>query len=230
LSSLQDEYGSGMVVVKATDIENGEIMDTLLVEITSVNDLPEFTQIPDTLKFRNDEDFTLQLDTSITDVEDLLDDFTIEAEADPADIGVSYDADNYIVTLSAPGFSGEGTLTITVTDSDGGEVSVSIVVVVELSTSNELAGDIPDHFDLLQNYPNPFNPATQIRFDLPEATEVKIEVFSMLGQKVATLANKRFTAGKHRVQFEAGALSSGMYIYRIQAGDFVKTKKMTLIK
>lgn len=99
-----------------------------------------------------------------------------------------------------------------------------------MGTSNELTNGLPTSYDLKQNYPNPFNPTTKIAFDLPEASDVELTVFDMLGRKVATLVNERMTAGQHNFNFDASRLASGMYIYRIDAGSFTSTRKMMLIK
>ncbi|MFN1834821.1 T9SS type A sorting domain-containing protein [Balneola sp. MJW-20] len=99
-----------------------------------------------------------------------------------------------------------------------------------VQTSNEDESGLPTEYTLKQNYPNPFNPTTQISFDLPAASEVRLDVYDMLGRRVATVVNERFTAGSHTVQFNANSLASGMYIYRINAGNFSFTRKMMLIK
>jgi flagellar hook assembly protein FlgD len=94
---------------------------------------------------------------------------------------------------------------------------------------------LPTGFDLYQNYPNPFNPATKIRFSLPASSHVKLDVYDIKGRKVATLVDGYRAAGNHTVIWEgrdsAGNLvASGIYFYRIEAGDLTGTKKMLLLK
>jgi len=89
---------------------------------------------------------------------------------------------------------------------------------------------IPSKTMLYENYPNPFNPQTTIKFDLNKRSAVKLTVYSLLGQEVALLVDQPMEAGSHSVQFNAGKLSSGIYFYRIEAGEFISNKKMILLK
>ncbi len=117
------------------------------------------------------------------------------------------------------------------------------LVVVETDTSlrlavagtpTGLAGEegraTPGRFFLAQNHPNPFNPRTVIRYGLPSAARVRVEVYNMLGQRVALLVNERQTAGVHTVRWGARNNPSGVYVYRIQAGGYVQSRKMILMR
>jgi hypothetical protein len=89
---------------------------------------------------------------------------------------------------------------------------------------------IPSRAKLLQNYPNPFHPSSTIEYHLPAKAFVTLKVYNLLGQEVATLVNQKQEAGSYQVQFDGRGLASGMYFYRLQAGDFVDTKKLLLLK
>jgi hypothetical protein len=93
--------------------------------------------------------------------------------------------------------------------------------------------EVPSGFELRQNYPNPFNPVTAIEFSLPEDAFVTIKVYNLLGQEVATLANREeFTEGENEIEFDATALASGVYYYHINVNDgqFTQVNKMMLLK
>ena len=88
----------------------------------------------------------------------------------------------------------------------------------------------PLNYSLLQNYPNPFNPSTVISYQIPKQSNVELEIYDILGDKITTLVNKVEPAGNHNVKFNAANLASGIYLYRLQAGNFTQTKKLMLIK
>jgi len=89
---------------------------------------------------------------------------------------------------------------------------------------------IVDEFRLYQNYPNPFNPTTKIKYQIPEISFVSIKVYDVLGSEIATLVNEEIPAGNYEVEFDATGLPSGIYFYRLQAGNFVSVRKMVLMK
>ncbi|MBP9582674.1 MAG: T9SS type A sorting domain-containing protein [Ignavibacterium sp.] len=88
----------------------------------------------------------------------------------------------------------------------------------------------PSTFFLNQNYPNPFNPSTSIQYQIAGISQVTLKVYDVLGNEVATLVNEAKPAGSYEVNFNASKLSSGIYFYKLQAGTFLKTKKMILMK
>ena len=103
----------------------------------------------------------------------------------------------------------------------GGEVFVGI---------DEPIKNLPAKVSISQNYPNPFNISTMIKYELPQQSQVMIDIYDVLGRKVATLEDAIQPAGYHKLTWNAEGLSSGVYFYKIQAGDFIDTKKMMLIK
>jgi len=106
-------------------------------------------------------------------------------------------------------------------DTDG-QFEYSKVIEVDL--------DAPMKYELSQNYPNPFNPVTTIQFSIPEAREVKLMIYNILGEQVAELVNESKEAGVHTINFNAAELNSGLYIYKLTAGNFNAVKKLMVIK
>ena len=98
-----------------------------------------------------------------------------------------------------------------------------------ISTS-QIMNPNPSDFSVLQNYPNPFNPKTIIHYSLPKTTRISLKIFNELGQVVSTLADEEKSAGNYRVAWDGSTVSGGIYFYRFQAGEFVETKKMVLLK
>lgn len=116
----------------------------------------------------------------------------------------------------------------------GGQFKVNFFID---DTPNDISEELYSYkFSLSQNYPNPFNPSTTIKYSIPSSTEyysvlqTTLKVFDILGRKVATLVNKQQNAGNYEVVFNASSLSSGVYFYRLQSGNFVETKKLILLR
>jgi hypothetical protein len=112
---------------------------------------------------------------------------------------------------------------------DAGE-SVPSNEVQVLVTSVYAQENIPREFSLSQNYPNPFNPTTTIAYALPQAAHVELKIFDTHGQEILILVNGRKEAGKHAVELSATNLPSGIYFYRLHAGNFTNTKRLVLLK
>ncbi len=98
---------------------------------------------------------------------------------------------------------------------------------IDITATDEI---VPAEYALAQNYPNPFNPVTTIHFELEEAGMTMIDIFDITGRHVRTLANTNMSAGSYDLRFDASALSSGVYFYRMTSGDFTAVKKMSLLK
>jgi hypothetical protein len=112
-----------------------------------------------------------------------------------------------------------------------------LIMSNNVSSQDDVNNILPKEFNLYQNYPNPFNPVTVIQYSIPNKSHVTIKVFDILGNKIMTLINEEKEAGFHEINFNGRTIASGMYIYRLiatpdggQAGRYVSTKKMLLIK
>lgn len=137
----------------------------------------------------------------------------------------------YPVRINAEGMD------IRLQDVTGNEINTNIKSGEEITISNPdidkvmVSGIlVPEKFELEQNYPNPFNPNTTIKFSIPKESQVTLLVYNMLGEKIKELKNEVMKAGYFDVVFDASNIASGVYLYRIKAGDFVQTKKMLLLK
>ena len=118
--------------------------------------------------------------------------------------------------------------------------TISLPKASLLTAEDEAADEVslaavPEEFGLGQNYPNPFNPSTTISFALPKASEVTIAIYNLRGQLVRTLVSQPYAAGRHKVVWDGKdvddvRVASGVYVYRLEAKDFVATKKLTLMK
>lgn len=230
LNSIENLYGADTLIIKATDESSATVFDTLFIDVLPVNDLPFIVEIPDTLKFNQGETLNINYSNFFKDIDHSFEELSINITTDPDDIKILIDEESSTIEISSPSFTGLGYIFVTVVDAEEGRLEVTIPVYVSFVTSSELEDGVVSTFKLSQNYPNPFNPSTNIEFSLPVASLVELKIFDLTGREVADLLSGVKTSGNHTVSFDASTLSSGVYIYRIKAGDFVETRKMLLIK
>jgi hypothetical protein len=136
-------------------------------------------------------------------------------------------------SVVASDFDQDGKTDIAIASTVNGPDSLYVLYNIGGGTvgmQNEETEEIPTSYSLVQNFPNPFNPTTTIQFSLPQAGDVSLKIYNLLGEEVKTLVNEYKEIGNHSVQFNANNLASGIYFYRLQAENFVETKKMILLK
>ncbi len=228
-----DSSGIFEVMFKVTDPGLLWDTDTIIVTIKPRNDPPVISNLPDSVAFHSDSIATLNIWDYVEDIEtpDSLLSYQFTASNDSL-VWNYHNATGELILSAHIGFTGAVILRIVVTDDSSATAEDSLVVSVLSSTGidDPFAGLIPDNYVLMQNYPNPFNPVTHIRFGLPTPSRVKIEVFNILGQHVATLVDNRMSAGYHTVAFDGSRLASGIYYYRLQADKFRQVRRMLLMK
>jgi hypothetical protein len=139
-------------------------------------------------------------------------------------------SDSDTLTIFGSVFGDAGEYRVIVTNGAGADTSnIAILAIIPASSVTYRQG-IPDVFALHQNFPNPFNPSTYIRYDIPKESDVTLEIYNVLGQRISVLVREYQQAGYYNVHFDAGHLSSGVYFYRVQAGEFTDVRKLMLIR
>lgn len=198
----------------AADAFNEILIDSLLADVFETTNAVRFDYGDETTRIV-DESFTLVNTTFPVRVYDI-----------PSFILIKYSlAENFgIVEINSGEGSTNSTTLVYFRDHEGNEYGEAVHVNTPVNP------EIPQSAALHANYPNPFNPSTTIPFELSEASQVRMEVYDMLGRRVALLVNETLQAGRHTAVFDAGSLPSGMYITRMQAGDIAFSRKMLLVK
>lgn len=223
------QAGSYSVVFTVKDNKNATATVTAAITVTNVNGAPRFDvtggkQMPDTtVKAGVNFVYTFK---------------AIDPQGDVVNYYLNQPAPSNAIIVPSTGVFGwrpantqAGKHYIVISASDGVLTTNSRIATVTVQPDLAVEENgIPTAFELFQNYPNPFNPTTNIKYALPKESRVRIAVFNILGQEVATLVNSVMPAGYHSVDFKANSIPSGMYIYKIETESFSQVKKMLLMK
>jgi hypothetical protein len=228
-ASAVDSAGTPLAYV--TDDIDGEPRDPVFPDIGAdefifgFNYAPTITSVPDTLAY---VDSLYQYQVIVDDQDG--DTLTFGFQSAPGFLVID-EATGMVEGIPSDSEVGEHPVEISVDDGNGNRVIQSFTLTVETVTGiDRHTVIIPGKFTLFQNYPNPFNPSTTIRFTIPEQANVTLIVYDLLGRKVATLIDDRLQPGEYSQLFDGGHFPSGVYIYRIYAGEHVETKRLILIK
>lgn len=192
--------------------------DTFYNAVTIPRDTEQIVSIPLSFGGSNNDSYTL----SVSDWKNVPSDWSINLIDTYNDNEYSL-RDDFSVTFDRMNAGNEEKL-----NSD--RYAVQLVTLAAKEQENEILSDVPKEIELNQNYPNPFNPVTTISFYLPESQDVKLSIFNIVGQPVAVLFEGRLTSGQQQFEWDATDKPSGMYIYQLEVGDKVMTRKMTLVK
>ncbi len=238
LSVTENWFGNASCIFTAGD-GKATASGSVNVTVNSVNDLPVLSGLPSSIEFLQTGSATIDLNGTGSDVETADSLLVFSFSADPDSINVSYNNQTGIATITSAGnFTGNATLTVTVTDADGGIVSgtTNVTVTPEVVGIEQLSG-IPEQYSLYQNYPNPFNPTTKIKFGLPEASQVSLKIYDMLGREIAILANSILPTGYYEYNWNATDNASGIYFCVLSTSSnnsasagYREIRKMLLIK
>jgi len=219
-------FGSSVITVIATD-EN-ELFDTtgFTLTVNAVNDAP--VAYDDTIMVDPNTDFVGALIAS--DVDDM--EYSFYLLNNPSNGIVTVSVEGSFVYSPTTDYSGSDSFTFIVCDYSLCDTATILITIHPLSIDE---ASLPTEYAIHQNYPNPFNPVTTLRYDLPENALVNITIYDMLGREVKTLINQTQDAGYKSIIWDATndygkPVSAGIYLYQIQAGEYISTKKMVLLK
>jgi len=220
-------FGSSVITVIATD-EN-ELFDTtgFTLTVNAVNDAPVANN--DTIMVDHNTDYVGQI--SWSDVDGDME-FSCNLLNNPSNGTANVSVEGSFVYSPTTDYSGNDSFTFTVCDNSLCDTATVQITIHALSIDET---SLPTEYAIHQNYPNPFNPITTLRYDLPENSLVNIIIYDMLGREVKTLINQTQDAGYKSVVWNATndygkPVSAGIYLYQIQAGEYISTKKMVLLK
>ena len=237
LHSVGDSNGVAQVIVTATDDSAAAVSDTSNISITLVNDAPMFVDFPDTVNLEFGMSDTLILSDYTFDADDpdslleweqwvcvgAVDFLCVEVRSDTAFI---YPVGDY---------SGVSNFEFVVFDTSAASDTVSVIIDVRALVGIVNEGLIPQAYSLSDNYPNPFNPQTTISYGLPQQSDLSLIIYNIMGQEIMRWDEQNSQAGFYQKIWNGRnkfgvPVASGVYFYRIIAGEFVKTRKMILLK
>ena len=232
-----DWYGQRIITFIAWDPDSLWSMDSLLVVVSPVNDPPDSVELispaPDDVAIQSDStqfSWHAVFDPDLDDVINYTIQFSETEDFPDSTINsVEVGADTNITLTELPLNLGRSYWRVEARDLDGAK-SYSEIRSFDFVTSVVAEGELPSTFELAQNYPNPFNPATTIEYSLPKAGDVLLVIYNLRGEEVARLVDAQQQAGYQKVIWNASNVASGVYFYRIQAGDFIQTRKMIMLK
>ena len=222
-----DWNGSSLITVIV--IDENELSDTtdFTLTVNAVNDAPVANN--DTIMVDHNTDYVGQI--SWSDVDGDME-FSCNLLSNPSNGTATVSVEGSFVYSPTTDYSGSDSFTFTVCDNSLCDTATVLITIHSLSLDET---SLPTEFALRQNYPNPFNPVTTLRYDIPENSHVTITIYDMLGRQVKTLINQTQDAGYKSLIWDATndygkPVSAGIYLYQIQAGEYISTKKMVLLK
>ena len=233
----RDWNGQRIITFIAWDPDSLLSMDSLLVVVSPVNDPPDSVLLlfpaPGDTAIQNDTtnfEWHAVFDPDLDDVINYAIQFSGVDDFQPEDIEIVEVGEDTSITLTElPVSLGKTYWRVEARDLDGAK-SYSEIRSFDFITHIFAEGELPSTFELAQNYPNPFNPATTIEYSLPKAANVLLVIYNLRGAEVARLVDADQQAGYKKVIWNASNVASGVYFYRLRAGDFVQTKKLVLLK